>query len=415
MQKSISRQLIILLFMSYLTFIANAQVDEPLVSDIRYDMTVQETLTDHAFFDWWQIDVEVGDVMVISMDAGGGLQPLLGLLDENSELITRSDLESVTEVDGVAFIQHTTTTAGKYTVIASRDGRDQGTTTGGYLLTVTNRNNVTQSSRPNPFLETEFRCSEWLLTNALTFQFSEDTIQSETDTRAGQITESYRISVYGLDGFEPMIRILADVLQDRPLDCTDSPRGTENTQFDLPFLETPYTVTEDEASNSAMVTITNSAEEPLGDIAVSIGAKDGTSGRFIVILEGLELHARNDTDDFLIRRGAFAGNTALDVYMIGYPDNRLDSLLETDDEAADNYQLCDDMGRDDCADFPALSQSTITISDNAYIYAPDRFDSELRFDSPDNNTPIVVTFRSREFNTAGKYLVMMVGELPPSD
>jgi len=401
--------LILLISLSTSTY---AQDEEPLVADINYNMTVQETLTDHAFFDWWRIDVEIGDVLVVSMDAQGGLQPLLGLLDENSELLTRSDLETVADVDGVAYMQHTALTAGKYTIIASRDGRDQGTTTGGYLLTVTNRNNPSVS-RPNPFLETEFRCSEWLLTNALTFRFSEDYIKSETLT-PGQLTESYRISAYGLDGFEPVIRVLADVLQDRPLDCTDSPKGTVDTQFDLPFLDTPYAVTSDDESYAAMVTVTNSSDEPLGDIIVSIGAKEGTSGRFIVILEGMGLHERTDDDEFLVRRGAFAGDTALDMYMIGYPNNRLDSLLEAYDEETDTYQLCDDIGRDDCTNVDPIANALIKIGINDYDYTADRFDAGLRIDSPDNN-PIQVLFRSREYNTDGLYLVMFMGELPSND
>lgn len=414
--KQIIYSLLLILLVSIAPSLYAQETDEPLVADINYDMTVQETLTDHAFFDWWRIDVELGDKLVVSMEARGGLQPLLGLLDENSELVTRSDLESVAEVDGIAFLQHTTLTAGQYTIIASRDGRDQGTTTGTYLLTATNGNNIEQT-RANPFLETEFRCSEWLLTNAFTFKFSDDIISdiisSETDT-AGQLDESYRISVYGLDGFEPVIRILANFLPDRPLDCADSSQGVEGSSLSLPFLDAPYIVTSDDNDNVAMITVNNSSEEPLGDIAVSIGAKDGSSGRFIVIVEGMELHDRMDVDEFLVRRGAFARDTELDVYMIGYPNNRLDSLIEAVDEETDTYRVCDDIGRDDCADFPPITGATITISENSYDYIADRFDAGLRIDSPDNNS-IKVSFRSREFNTAGLYLVMFVGELPPRD
>jgi len=409
------KQLIYSLCLSLIVFISSsvyAQDDQPVITEINYDMTVQETITDYAFFDWWHLDVEVGDVLSVSMNAGGGLQPLLGLLDEKSDLVTRSDLEAVAEVDGVSFIQHTALTAGQYTIIASRDGRDQGTTTGAYLLTVTNQNNTSQS-RPDPFFETEFRCSELLMTNALTFEFVEDVTRPEVVGPA-EVTEFYRISVYGLDGFQPVIRILADVLLDRPLDCTDSSNATEGSQLNLPFLDEPYIVTEDNLDDVAMVTVRNSGDgDPLGDIAVSIGAKDGTSGHFIVILEGMALQERGDTDEFLVRRGAFAGDSALDIYMMGDADNRLDSLLETIDEETDTLQLCDDIGRDDCVDFPSLEQTTIAIGDLAN-YSADRFDSALRLDSPDNN-PTRVIFRSREFNTSGRYIVMFVGELPSRD
>ena len=390
-----------------------AQDDQPLVADINYGMSVEDTISERAFFDWWKLDVEVGDEIVVSMQADGGLQPLLGLLDEGGNLLTRSDLETVAEVNGVAFLEYTALTAGQYTIIASRDGRDQGTTTGPYLLTVTNRNDE-QPSRPNPFLETEFRCNEWLLTNALTFRFTEDFLPPD-NIQSGQITESYRISVYGLDGFEPVIRILSDVLQDRPLDCTDSAQATVGTQLDLPVLDTPYTVTSDDTDNVAMVTLNNySDSDALGDIFVSIGAKENTSGRFIVVLEGMKLHERTDSDEFFVRRGAFASDSTLDIYMIGYPDTRLDSLLETLDQETDVYQVCDDIGRDDCADLSSIASSTIVIGEGEATYTADRFDAGLRIDSPDN-TRIVVTFRSRELNTAGEYLVVFVGELPPRE
>lgn len=404
-------KLVLIIVVLTVTLTIYAQDDQPMVADINYDMSIEDTITDHAFFDWWHLQVEVGDIIVVSMQADGGLQPLLGLLDESGNLLTRSDLETIAEVDGVSFLQHTALTEGQYTIIASRDGRDQGTTTGVYLLTVTNRNSE-DTSRPNPFLETEFRCDEWLLTNALTFKFSEDFIRPD-NIAPGQLTEYYRVSVYGLDGFEPVIRILSNILQDRPLDCTDSAQATEGAQLDLPFLDAPYEVTSDDADHVAMVTLTNSGDgDPLGDIVVSIGAKEGTSGRFIVVLEGMELHERTDSDEFFVRRGAFARDSILDMYMIGYPDNRLDSLMETRDEETDVYQHCDDMGRDDCADLPTIAPSTIIIGDDGTTYSADRFDAGLQIDSSDNQQARV-TFRSREFTTSGEYLVIFVGELPP--
>lgn len=387
-----------------------AQTDEPLVAGINYGMSVQETLTDHAFFDWWQLEVTIGDTIVVSMQAAEGLQPLLGLLDADGTLMTRSDLEAVAEVDGVAFMRHKAVTAGLYTIIASRDGRDVGTTTGTYLLTVTNQSDDAQS-RPDPFLETEFRCDEWLLTNALTFQFSEDVLIPENVAPA-QITEFYRVSVYGLDGFEPVIRIQSDILMDRPLDCTDSAQATEDSQLDFPFLDEPYIVTEDDADNVAMVTITNSGDgEPLGAVTINVGAKGESSGRFIVVLEGMELGERRDDDEFFVRRGAFASDSILDVYMIGHSDNRLDSQLGLIDDRSNLDLLCDDIGRGDCSDLPTIESSTILIGENGATYSPDRFDAGLRMDTSENEVSRL-TFQSREHATSGEYVVVFVGELP---
>lgn len=410
MRLKVLSKLTLLLILIYYSTAVMAQTDEPLVAGINYGMSVQETLTDHAFFDWWQLEVAIGDNIVVSMQAAEGLQPLLGLLDADGTLMTRSDLEAVADVDGVAFMRHEAVTAGLYTIIASRDGRDVGTTTGTYLLTVTNQRADAQS-RPDPFLETEFRCDEWLLTNALTFQFSEDVTMPENVAPA-QITEFYRISVFGLDGFEPVIRIQSDILMDRPLDCTDSSQATEGSQLEFPFLDESYIITEDDADNVAMVTITNSGDgEPLGEMTINIGAKSDSSGRYIVVLEGMELDERRDDDEFFVRRGAFASDSILDVYMIGHSDNRLDSQLGLLDDSSNLDLLCDDLGRGDCSDLPAIESSTILIGEDGATYAADRFDAGLRMDTPENAVAKLI-FQSREHATFGKYVVVFVGELP---
>ena len=398
------------IMMMFTSVVVYAQSDEPLITEINYGMTVEETITERAFFDWWQINAAEGDMVIVSMEASDGLQPLIGLLNSNGDLVARSDSGDIAEVNGVSFLQYEAVEEGQYTIIATRDGRDQGTTTGRYLLTVTNRND-TESSRPNPYRETEFRCDEWIITNALTFEFSEDLNRPE-EIVPGQITEFYRVTVLGLDGFEPVIRMLSNILPDRPLDCTDSWRATAGTQFDAPFLDSPIAVTDEDTDHVAMVTLTNTGDaEPLDTVWVTIGAKEGTSGRFIVILEGLELHDRTDTDEFFVRRGPFAGETPLDIYMIGFPDTRLDSLIETLDIETDDYQLCDDIGRDDCEDLPMITPSSIIIGEDGQTYSADQFDAGLRLDSPDNNMTLV-TYQSRELNTSGRYLVVFVGELP---
>lgn len=389
-----------------------AQEDQPFIADIDYGMTITESITETAFFDWWRINVQVGDEILVSMEADDGLQPLIGLLDYNGDLMARSDVDTVAPVDGTAFLQYEVLTEGEYTIIASRDGRDLGTTTGRYLLTVNNRTEF-DNIRTNPFMETEFRCSETLLTNALTFEFSEDYFPSE-DIVAGQPIEYYRVSVYGLDGFQPYIRLLSDIVQDRSLDCTDSSNGTIGTQLDLPFLDATYEVTEDSADNVAMVTLTNSGEAgPLGAVTVSIGAEESISGKFIVILEGMQVDDRMDDDEIRIRRGPFA-NAPLDMYVLGYPNTRLDPVLETQDLETDTYQLCDDIGKDDCSEFVSLETLTMIIGDNKAEFAGDRFDAGLRIDSEDNNR-ISATIRSRAGSTTGEYVLIFVGELPARD
>jgi len=402
--------ILLLVLCALYTTVATAQEnDQPMVADIEYGRTITDTITDFAFFDWWYLNVDVGDKIVISMDAENGLQPLLGLLDGNGDLVARSDIDVAAPINGTAFLQHDAVTAGQYTIIASRDGRNEGTTTGSYILTATNRVQ-TQTERPNPFMETEFRCDEWLVTNALTFDFSEDVVIPE-DVGPAEVTEFYRFSVYGLDGFEPVVRLLSDILVDRPLDCTDSARATVGSRVEFPTFDNPIEITEDNPDQITMVTLSNTGQgDPLGDVAVTIGAKDGTSGRFIVVMEGMAINNRNDEDEFLIRRGPLAGDMPLEIYVLGYPNTRLDPVATLYDTETDTSLFCDDIGVDDCSDLVDLTATEFIIGEDFATYTGDRFDVGLRIDDTQNR-PQTLTVRSRA-STSGNYLLVFVGELP---
>ncbi len=401
--------LLVILTLFIIIPVISAQDDQPLVTPISYGMTINETITDIAFFDWWQLDVSLGDKIVVSMDAEDGLQPLLGLLDSTGELVARSDLQTVAEINGTAFLQYDALTEGQHTIIATREGRDLGTTTGSYVLSVNNRIE-TETPRVDPFMETEFRCDEWVLTNALTFRFNEN-VELPEEIIPGQVTEFYRFFVYGLDGFEPVIRLQSALLVDRPLDCTDSALATEGTQLSFPILDDQITVTEADADAVSLVTLTNSGEgEPLGEVAVTLGAKEGTSGRFILIMEGLAISDRNDTDEIIVRRGPFADENDLDIYAIGYPNSRLDPIVSLYDPETDIEKLCDDIGTDSCSDLIDIVESTVVIGEDGASYSADRFDSAVRFDNEANiRQSMIVKGRA---STSGNYLLVFVGELP---
>lgn len=413
MRKSFQWKITVISVLFLLVIGAQAQDDVedlPLTLPISYQQTIAETITDDAFFDWWQLEVTPGDIIVVEMEASDGLIPLLGLLDSDGDLVARSDEPDIAEVNGRSLLNHTAGKSGTYTIIATRDGRDKGTTTGSYTLTViNNRSDIVAPI--NPFMEVEFRCKDWLMSNALTFEFREDVVIGE-DVQPGERTEFYRVSVYGLDGFEPIIRMFADVIQDGPLDCTDSPQATEGTSLELPFLDEPYEVTEDDAKHVAMVTLNNTGQrDPLGDIIVNIGAREGTSGRFIVVLEGMGLQVRGDVDEFFVRRGPFASDNPLDIYMIGNADNRLDPYMEYSDVDTGIQFICDDVGRGDCRILDTLTDARITMGTDNQTYLADRFDAGVRVDLDDNPTT-TVKFQSRDDNTTGGYTVIFYGELP---
>jgi len=84
------RTLISFLFMLVCVSVTAAQdpTDVPFIGPIGFGQTVEDTLTPGAFFDWWQITLRRGDAIRVDM---GGLEPLLGLLNENQDLVVRGE------------------------------------------------------------------------------------------------------------------------------------------------------------------------------------------------------------------------------------------------------------------------------------------------------------------------------------
>ena len=160
-----------------------------------------------------------------------------------------------------------------------------------------------------------------------------------------------------------------------------------------------------------MVTLTNSNEaEILGEVAVTLGAKKGTGGRYVLIVEGLAVNDRNDNDEIIIRRGPLAGETPLDIYAIGYANSRLDPILSLYNPDLDMTTECDDISAEDCSDLLDLALAKFVISADDATYTGDRFDSAIRIDSEDNNQQSL-TIRGRA-STSGNYLLVFIGELP---
>lgn len=403
----------IVIFLLVITGKSLAQDDDtPLMTDIEMNGSVSETITQRAFFDWWRLTAEKDDILAIEMFADEGLIPLLGLLDENGDIVAVSDEEEVAEVNGRAYMQFRVVTEGTYTIVATRDGRDQGTSTGAYRLSLSNLRDDLQ--RDNPYTETQFRCKENLLTTALVLSFREDYVV-QADLPEGQVRESYRISVYGLDDFEPMIRTNAEVNPNAPLDCTDSATGVVGSMVDLPQLQEVYSAEEDDADHQAMVTLTNTGQDQtFGTITFTIGAKEDSSGRFIVVLEGLAIQENSDVDQITLRVGPFARDLPVSMYMIGNPDNRLDPLLSLLADGDIPGLVCDDAGRGDCSAIPVLVGSKVFVSDGERSYVGDRFDAGLNIVS-DEAKPVSIALQSREYNTSGGYTLVFIAELPKSE
>lgn len=367
-----------------------AQQDLPVSDSINYDDGVSDNLTARAFWDWWLLQAEEGDKIVAEMTGAGGLQPLLGILDPDGTLVARS-VDG--EINGTIKLEYTTLTAGEYTIVATRVGNENGTTTGPYSLLVRRANEA--PLRPNPYQEVIFRCQDFEAANAATIVFGDDPEQ------AG----SYLISVYGLDGFRPVIRVHLGAL-----DFTDCARDTQaiaGSIFGFPG-EEPFTLVENYEEIAAQLFIPNAA--PAGEVTFTVGSAGSATGRFMAVIHGLRLETA-DVDSIRVGQGPLAALKPLVIYMIADSGSRLDPAL-TFAAGEPAGPVCDDAGRRGCEGVPAPDGVYVFLAEQGVEIKPDPFDAGLLLPA---GTPQLHEIELNSFNknAAGTYSIVLIGELAP--
>ncbi len=100
---------------------------------VEVDMTAEQTITSDSYFHIYGFEGQAGDEITITMRGEGELDAYLGLIDPGDEVIAEDD-DSAGGMD--AQITISLPESGVYLIIASRNGLDAGTTTGGYTLEV---------------------------------------------------------------------------------------------------------------------------------------------------------------------------------------------------------------------------------------------------------------------------------------
>lgn len=411
MMKALFHTFFLSSLLAIFTLLAQAQQDAPTVDDVNYDQLVEDSITDQAFFDWWDLQTAPGDRIVVEMTASDGLIPLIGLLDVNGDLVMRSDVETVAQINGSASLEYTTQTGGQYRIVATRDGRDRGTSIGSYSL-IARRANSLPGPRLNPNQDVEFRCGDFLAHTAATIEYREDIIVQQSSDAPVEL-EFYRLTVYGLDGFEPVIRVFT-TSQETQLDCTDDGQRTVGDRFVLPDgLET--VIPEDWEGRAVQLSLRNTGPTDgprFGTITWIIAGKKDSSGSYIAVLEGLQIEPREDEDAVMVRLGPLARDTAMQVYMIGGQNTRLDPYMVMTDDGA-GFAECDDAGKRGCEGTAPIEGAffSLTASEGAVIQADD-LDAGLRL-APGNPDPMYLNLSSRDHSTRGVYTLVIRGELPP--
>ncbi len=369
--------------------------DTPTVEEIVYDSVVEGDLSNEAFFDWWQLQAVEGDIIVVNMSASDGLAPLIGVLGPDGELVARSDIAGEAEVNGWAELEYTAPVSGQHTIVATRVGNVEGASTGHYLLQVRRAN--PDFTYDNPYQQVVFPCEDFEATTVATLEFAEDLEQAT----------SYRITVYGLDGLEPVIRVNIET-QDFEL-CNVNADRTVGDTFTLPGEET-RTVEEDQLAAVSQL-ILDGADE-MGIVELTLGSARGLPGRYMAVIEGFNIANSFDADTITARVGPLAAqSTSMLVYMVAAENSRLDPQMEL----LETGLVCDDAGRRGCEDVPSFNGAGATIHEGeGTTILGDRFDAGLRL-APGNPDPLGIEMRSFNGNTVGDYVIVVIGELPPRE
>lgn len=375
-------------------FASSAQEPTPALptqSFIGIGETVEDTILNAAVFDLWEFSALTGDVLRIEMVGSDGLAPLIGIRSAAGNILARSDLSedgTVTDapVNGVAVLEYTIPEEETYVIIATRAGLANGTTEGSYTLTLSFADEREAPARENLLQPVTFRCGETLATTAATIAFDEP--------RDSMVTVS--ISVYGLDGFDPVIQQGRDgqteCLEPTPLEAAITlPDGTQYTQDEV-----------------LSVTYTLDASQP---VYLTLGTRGELTGRYLVLIDGFLVDAQDDQDALFLRLGPRAIETELHIYMLNSPRARLDPVIELVRQEEGTVFRCDDAGRFDCDHIDAATGYHIEMGEEGVRGG--RLDAGAVIATGDD-TPTAAALSSAN-NATGPYFILLVGGIIAAD
>ena len=204
-----------------------------------------------------------------------------GLLDSGGTLVTHSSNGAANDTVDLSY---DVPTAGKYIIVATRVDNQFGTTTGSYSLSVANAN---PPPTPNPaYQDVTFQCGSFDATATASFRFSRE----DADNGA------YSLRVYGLDGFQPVIRVQSgnsDV-------CITDPADALNDVITLPG-ERPVTMTQADLSHTVQYVLNSQNTPDPASISLTIGSAKDAPGRYLAVIGGFTIEPSTDMDSVEIR------------------------------------------------------------------------------------------------------------------
>jgi hypothetical protein len=395
------------------------------VTFIEYGDSVTGRITDELYFDAYCFEGSDGDEIVIDVEGtSGDLDTLVRLWDNTIETLFEEN-DDVEDGNTDSQIVFTLPADGDYLILVSRYELEDGSSTGGFELTLTaesstkglgggskddknsgkDDNNIAD---PSEVITLDCDTGE-ILYGGLQFGF--------ISINPGF---SYTVTVFGIDDFDPVLAVETEF---RVGSCNDDERDAAGSFAVVPGEGNLFANT-----NTAQVRF---SMPRAGSPVVTVGSFDGQGGQFAMVIEGLAIQPNTELDGFVIRVPEPLADETLSVYMISrYAD--LDPFLQIaagegledsftsqgefipdsiDYENAFFIASCDDAGSSNCEeDTPALPGGGIDIA-NGRTYITGHFDAGIQL-VPETTDPLLYVFGSSERRSRGEYAILIIGTAP---
>ncbi len=384
---------------------------------IAYGDSVNGSITDALALQAYCFNGRAGDEITITVSVtSGNLQALVYIFDPTLEDLHTSNFE-----DGASrfvSLEYTVPAGGQYLIAVSREGFDEGTTTGSFLLSlnVAGAGSGPGLGNPQDALVFNVTCS----VGGQTTQEVRGGIQfSFINVNPGF---SYTVTVFGLDGFDP---VLAVEHGEGIGTCNDDEPAAAGSELAVPGFGYAE-------ANTRTAQVRFQVRRQGDPVNITVGAFGGNSGQFVMVLEGLAISPSTELDGFVIRVPSSVAEEPIAVYMISRY-NSLDSILTVgqgpglnqafDDDTGDfmpnaiDYNdvfivaECDDAGSGDCADTPAFPARTGVDIANGSLYLGSSTDAGIVL-MPNSSDPLLYVFGSYDGRSAGEYAIMVIGNVP---
>lgn len=366
----------------------------PTQSPISIGQVVEDSITNGAIFDLWSFSALQGDRYRVVMTASGGLAPLVGVRTSGGEVFARSDIsedgaQADALPDSIAVLEFEILEDGEYFLIATRARLAEGTTSGRYSLSMTFADDSQPDPRENLLQPVTFRCGSDIATTAATLAFDEDR----------QTMQTVRISVYGIDGFAPVLQLGRDELAEclEPIAAEAIPQSISLTLGDGETLE---------AAQLNTATYEINAARP---VYLTLGTRGEFIGRYVIVIEGFAIDQADDRDALFLRLGPRVTDGDFTVYMMNNGRSRIDPTIDVlREESAEPLAQCDDAGRFACADVPTAVGYRLIVDDTTL--SGGRLDAGVIV-APDDDLPTAVIFSSSN-SASGVYTIWVEGGIP---